>query len=93
MATVRVTKDVCKALICKASFLGDLGECHHLEIATLRLHLGSVVWLLNIKKGSNLEEIGIEAILVSKEAEFFRQQHIQNPPQWHLGNLIYDYLY
>ena len=33
MATVRVTKDVCKALIYKA--------CHHLEIATLRLHLGS----------------------------------------------------
>ena len=40
MATVRVTKDVCKALICKACFC-DLGECHHLEIATLRLHLGS----------------------------------------------------
>ena len=52
-----------------------------------------LVWLLNIKKGSNLEEIGIEAILVSEEVEFFRQQHIQNPPQWHSGNLIYDHLY
>ena len=38
---MRVIKDVCKALICKACFLGDLGECNHLEIATLRLHLGS----------------------------------------------------
>ena len=47
-----------------------------------------IVWLLNIKKGSNLEEIGIEAILVSEEAEFFRQQHIQNPPQWQDQNLL-----
>ena len=38
LGIVRVTKDVRKALICKA--YSDLGECHHLEIATLRLHLG-----------------------------------------------------
>ena len=30
-----------KHLFAKRAFLGDLGECHHLEIATLRLHLGS----------------------------------------------------
>ena len=30
-----------KHLFAKCAFLGDLGECHHLEIATLRLHLGS----------------------------------------------------
>ena len=30
-----------KYLFAKHTFLGDLGECHHLEIATLRLHLGS----------------------------------------------------
>ena len=43
MATVRVTH-VCKAHIyAKHAFLGDLGECHHLEIVTLRFHLGSGV--------------------------------------------------
>ena len=44
MATVRVTKDMyvrIKQLFAKHAFPGDLGECHHLEIATLRLHLGS----------------------------------------------------
>ena len=30
-----------KHLFAKHAFLGDLGECHHLEIATLRLYLGS----------------------------------------------------
>ena len=25
----------------KHAFLGNIGECNHLEIATLRLHLGS----------------------------------------------------
>ena len=30
-----------KHLFAKLALLGDLGECHHLEIATLRLHLGS----------------------------------------------------
>ena len=30
-----------KHLFAKHAFLGDLGECHHLKIATLRLHLGS----------------------------------------------------
>ena len=29
-----------KHLFAKHAFIGDLGECHHLEIATLRLHLG-----------------------------------------------------
>ena len=41
MATVRVTKDVCKVYFAKHAFLSDLGECHHLEIVTLRFHLGS----------------------------------------------------
>ena len=33
-----------KYLFTKHAILGDLGECHHLEMATLRLHLvfGSV---------------------------------------------------
>ena len=30
-----------KHLFAKHAFLGDLGECHHLEIATLRLRLES----------------------------------------------------
>ena len=30
-----------KYLFAKHAFLGDLGECHHLEIATQRLYLGS----------------------------------------------------
>ena len=30
-----------KHLFAKHAFLDDIGECHHLEIATLRLHLGS----------------------------------------------------
>ena len=29
-----------KHLFAKHALLGDLRECHHLEIATLRLHLG-----------------------------------------------------
>ena len=42
MATVRVIPKMCvKYLFAKHALLGDLGECHHLEIATLRLHLGS----------------------------------------------------
>jgi hypothetical protein len=36
---------------------------------------------LKARNGSNLEKNGIEAILVSKEAEFIGQQHIQNPPK------------
>ena len=44
-----------------------------------------VVWLLKAKKGSNPEEIGIEVILVSKEANFIVEQHIQNPPKSALG--------
>ena len=30
-----------KHLFAKHALLSDLGECHHLEIVTLRLHLGS----------------------------------------------------
>ena len=44
-----------------------------------------VVWLLKAKKVSNPEKIGIEVILVSKEADFFVEQHIQNPPKFALG--------
>ena len=42
-ATVRVTnaKMRVKYLFAKHAFLGDLGEYHHIEISTLRLHLGS----------------------------------------------------
>ena len=32
---------MCVKHFLKHTFLGDLGECHHLEITTLRLHLGS----------------------------------------------------
>ena len=32
-------------------------------------------------EGLDLEKIGIVANLVSKEAEFFVEQHIQNPPK------------
>ena len=36
-------------------------------------------------EGFDPEEIGIEVILVSKEADFFVEQHIQNPPKSALG--------
>ena len=36
-------------------------------------------------EGFDPEEIGIEMILVSKEADFFVEQHIQNPPKSALG--------
>ena len=32
-------------------------------------------------KGLDPEKIGIEEILVSKEAEFFVEEHTQNPPK------------
>ena len=32
---------MCVKHLLKHAFLGDLGECNHLEITTLRLHLGS----------------------------------------------------
>jgi len=35
------------------------------------------------------EKIGIEEILVSKEVEFFIEQHIQNPPKSNSGKLFY----
>jgi hypothetical protein len=41
------------------------------------------------RNGSNWEKI---AILISKEAEFVGQQHIQNPPKSALGKKIYDHL-
>ena len=44
------------------------------------------------QKWVNLEKNGIEAILVSKEAKFITQQHIQNPPESALGKKCYDYL-
>ena len=40
----------------------------------------------------NPEIIGRETILVSKEAEFFTDQHIQNPLKSFSGNLSYMYL-
>ncbi len=51
-----------------------------------------LVWLLKAKKGSNPEIIGIEVILVSKEAEFFALglQYIQNPPESALGKKFYN---
>ena len=36
-------------------------------------------------EGFDPEEIGIEVILISKEADFFVEQHIQNPPKSTLG--------
>ena len=43
-------------------------------------------------EGLDLEKIGIEEILVSKEAEFFMEEHIQNPPKSTLGKLFYSKL-
>ena len=37
----------------------------------------------------DLEKIGIEANLVPKEAEFFVEQHIQNPPKSTSGKLLF----
>ena len=45
------------------------------------IHTGYLVRLLKAKKGSNPEIIAIKVILISKEAEFFTERHIQNPPQ------------
>ena len=36
-------------------------------------------------EGFDPEEIGMEVILVSKEADFFVEQHIQNPPKSAVG--------
>ena len=43
-------------------------------------------------EGLDPEKIGIEEILVSKEAEFFVEEHIQNPPKSTLGKLFYSKL-
>ena len=43
-------------------------------------------------EGLDPEKIGIEEILVSKEVEFFVEEHIQNPPKSTLGKLIYSKL-
>ena len=43
-------------------------------------------------KGLDLEIIGIVVNLVSKEAEFFVEQHIQNPPETALGKVCYTRL-
>ena len=43
-------------------------------------------------EGLDPEKIGIEEILVSKEAEFFIEQHIQNPPKFTSGKLFYSKL-
>ena len=40
-------------------------------------------------EGLDLEKIGIEADLVPKEAEFFLEQHIQNPPKSTSGKLLF----
>ena len=40
-------------------------------------------------EGLDLEKIGIEANLVPKEAEFFVEQHIQNPPKSTSGKLLF----
>ena len=40
-------------------------------------------------EGLDLEKIGIEANLVPKEAEFFVEQHIQNPPKSTSGKIFY----
>ena len=43
-------------------------------------------------EGLDPEKIGIEEILVSKEVEFFVEEHIQNPPKSTLGKLFYSKL-
>ena len=54
-------------------------------MCTVHYNCIAIVWLLKAKRGSNPEKIGIEVILVSKEADFFVEQHIQNPPKSALG--------
>ena len=43
-------------------------------------------------EGLDPEKIGIEVNLVSKEAEIFVEQHIQNPPKTVLGKIVYSRL-
>ena len=43
-------------------------------------------------KGLDPEIIGIVVNLVSKEAEFFVEQYIQNPPETALGKVCYTRL-
>jgi len=43
-------------------------------------------------KGLDREEIGIGEVLVRKEAEFFVEQHIQNPPKSTSGKIFYSTL-
>ena len=52
---------------------------------------GFIVQLLKGQKRLNLEKSSVEAILVSKEAEFITEQHIQNPPKSTVGNWFYCY--
>ncbi len=50
-----------------------------------------IVQLLKGQKRLNLEKSSVEAILVSKEAEFITEQHIQIPPKFAVGNWFYCY--
>ena len=62
-----------------------------MSINLLRHALAACVISLAVE-GLDPEKIGIEEILVSKEAEFFVEEHIQNPPKSTLGKLFYSKL-
>ena len=51
--------------------------------------LGHRLYSLAVE-GLDLEIISIEVYLVPKEAEFFVEQHIQNPPKTVLGEFFYS---
>ena len=61
--------------ICKGLSTREAGRGH----ATPHMPVSLAV------EGFDPEEIGIEVILVPKEANFFVEQHIQNPPKSALG--------
>ena len=53
---------------------------YHVQLICASVDITSIiVWLLKAQNGSNPEKNGTKTILVSLEAEFFVEQHIQNP--------------
>ena len=60
----------------------------------LKLHHSTVVivWTLKAKKWVYMEKNGRKLVLVSFEAQFFVEQHIQSPPKSTLGKKFESYL-
>ena len=65
----------CRTIYMEAGITAtDIEEAHYIMLISPTVEC---------QKWSNVEEIGVEEILVSKEVEFS-----DIIPQWHLGNLI-----